>query len=166
MYKKLYLLFGFIALLVAIFVSLQFGGSSVNLFSLSETGKNILFNIRIPRILLGISAGLVLASSGGVLQGMLHNPLAEPYLLGISSGAALGSIIGLLLKKIFPDGDGSPYLWGKKSLSEGKKASYFGRRTWTLHYICQNKEEANKKYGQIRFQFVEWHSLLQLFGKE
>jgi len=101
MNKKLYLLFGFIALLIAIFISLQVGGSSINLFSLSETGKNILFNIRIPRIILGIAAGLVLATSGGVLQGMLHNPLAEPYLLGISSGAALGSIIGLLLKKIY-----------------------------------------------------------------
>ena len=101
MNKKLYFLFGFIALLIAVFISLQFGGSSINLFALSETGKNILFNIRIPRILLGIAAGLVLASSGGVLQGMLHNPLAEPYLLGISSGAALGSIIGLLLKKIY-----------------------------------------------------------------
>jgi len=101
MNKKLYLFFGFIALLTAIFISLQFGGSSINLFALSETSRNILFNIRIPRILLGIAAGLVLASSGGVLQGMLHNPLAEPYLLGISSGAALGSIIGLLLKKIY-----------------------------------------------------------------
>lgn len=101
MNKKLYILFGFIALLIVIFVSLQIGGSSVNLFSLTEISRNILFNIRIPRIILGIVAGLVLATSGGVLQGMLHNPLADPYLLGISSGAALGSIIGLLLKKIY-----------------------------------------------------------------
>ncbi|MDP8227662.1 MAG: iron ABC transporter permease [Candidatus Celaenobacter polaris] len=101
MNKKLYILFGFIALLIVIFVSLQIGGSSINLFSLTESSRNILFNIRIPRIILGIVAGLVLAISGGVLQGMLHNPLADPYLLGISSGAALGSIIGLLLKKIY-----------------------------------------------------------------
>ena len=101
MNKKLYLVFAFIALLIVVFISLQIGGSSVNLFSLSEIGRNILFNIRLPRILLGIAAGLILASTGGVLQGMLHNPLAEPYLLGISSGAALGSIIGLLLKKVY-----------------------------------------------------------------
>ena len=101
MNKKLAILIGFIALIVVVFISLQIGGSSINLFSLTESSRNILFNIRIPRIVLGIIAGLVLASSGGVLQGMLHNPLADPYLLGISSGAALGSIIGLLLKKIF-----------------------------------------------------------------
>ncbi|MBC8382371.1 MAG: iron ABC transporter permease [Candidatus Cloacimonetes bacterium] len=101
MNKKLAILIGFIALIVVVFISLQIGGSSINLFSLTESSRNILFNIRIPRIVLGIIAGLVLASSGGVLQGMLHNPLADPYLLGISSGAALGSIIGLLLKKIY-----------------------------------------------------------------
>ncbi len=101
MNKKLAILIGFIALIIVVFISLQIGSSSINLFSLTESSRNILFNIRIPRIVLGIVAGLVLASSGGVLQGMLHNPLAEPYLLGISSGAALGSIIGLLLNKIF-----------------------------------------------------------------
>ncbi|MEA3475676.1 MAG: iron chelate uptake ABC transporter family permease subunit [Candidatus Cloacimonadota bacterium] len=77
------------------------GSASVNIFSLSETGRDILFRIRIPRIVLGLITGLVLATSGGVLQGMLNNPLAEPYLLGISSGAALGSIIAIVLNKIF-----------------------------------------------------------------
>jgi len=77
------------------------GSTSVNIFSLSETGRDILFRIRIPRIVLGLITGLVLSTSGGVLQGMLNNPLAEPYLLGISSGAALGSIIAIVLNKIF-----------------------------------------------------------------
>ncbi len=90
-----------ITLIIVIFISLQFGGSSIHLFSLTEGAKNILLNIRIPRLLLGLAAGIVLATSGGVLQGMLHNPLAEPYLLGISSGAAFGSIAGLLLKKMY-----------------------------------------------------------------
>jgi iron complex transport system permease protein len=77
------------------------GSTSLNIFSLSETGKNILFGIRIPRIVLGLITGMVLATSGGVLQSMLNNPLAEPYLLGISSGAALGSIIAIVINKIF-----------------------------------------------------------------
>ena len=77
------------------------GSTSINVFSLTETARKILFGIRIPRILLGVITGMVLATSGGVLQGMLNNPLAEPYLLGISSGAALGSIIAIIINKIF-----------------------------------------------------------------
>ncbi|HEX37699.1 MAG TPA: iron ABC transporter permease [Candidatus Cloacimonetes bacterium] len=101
MNKKTAIPLSFIGLGVIILLALQFGGSSIHILSLSESAKNILLHIRIPRVLLGLSTGLVLATSGGVLQGMLHNPLAEPYLLGISSGAALGSIVGLLLKKVY-----------------------------------------------------------------
>lgn len=101
MNNKAVIPFSLVGLGVIVLLALQFGGSSIHLFSLSESAKNILLNIRIPRVMLGLAAGLVLATSGGVLQGMLHNPLAEPYLLGISSGAALGSIIGLLLRKVF-----------------------------------------------------------------
>lgn len=91
-----------VLILVAIVLFALFsGGVSIKIFSLSETGKNILFGIRIPRIILGLITGMVLATSGGVLQGMLNNPLAEPYLLGISSGAALGSIIAIVINKIF-----------------------------------------------------------------
>ncbi|MEA2103516.1 MAG: iron ABC transporter permease [Candidatus Cloacimonadota bacterium] len=90
-----------ISLIAIIIFSLLIGSVKVNIFSISEIGKNILFNIRIPRILLGLIAGMVLATSGGILQGMLNNPLAEPYLLGISSGAALGSIVALVIQKVF-----------------------------------------------------------------
>ena len=91
-----------ILILFAIILFALFTGStSINVFSLTDIGKKILFGIRIPRIILGLITGTVLATSGGVLQGMLNNPLAEPYLLGISSGAALGSIIAIVLNKIF-----------------------------------------------------------------
>lgn len=88
-------------LFAIILFALLTGSTSINLFSLTETPRKILFGIRIPRILLGVITGMVLATSGGVLQGMLNNPLAEPYLLGISSGAALGSIIAIVMNKIF-----------------------------------------------------------------
>jgi len=88
-------------LFAVILFALLTGSTSINLFSLTETARKILFGIRIPRILLGVITGMVLATSGGVLQGMLNNPLAEPYLLGISSGAALGSIIAIIINKIF-----------------------------------------------------------------
>jgi len=101
MRNRIVIIVSVLILAVIVVFALLIGSTSLNIFSLSETGKNILFGIRIPRIVLGLITGMVLATSGGVLQGMLNNPLAEPYLLGISSGAALGSIIAIVLNKIF-----------------------------------------------------------------
>ncbi|MFH1614375.1 MAG: iron ABC transporter permease [Planctomycetota bacterium] len=56
----------------------------------------IFVHFRLPRILLAAIVGASLASAGVVLQAILRNPLADPYILGISSGAALGAIIALL----------------------------------------------------------------------
>ncbi|MCK9602873.1 MAG: iron ABC transporter permease [Candidatus Omnitrophica bacterium] len=54
-------------------------------------------NLRILRILVAIVAGSGLAASGVVLQAILRNPLAEPYLLGTSSGAGLGAVIAIII---------------------------------------------------------------------
>ncbi len=54
---------------------------------------NIISEIRLPRLLLTLFAGMALAGIGSVYQLMLANPLAEPYILGISSGSAFGSIL-------------------------------------------------------------------------
>ncbi len=53
--------------------------------------NTILFDIRLPRILLAISVGAVLASTGAVMQGLFRNPLADPSLIGVSSGASVGA---------------------------------------------------------------------------
>jgi iron complex transport system permease protein len=53
----------------------------------------IVFDIRLPRIVLGLVVGAALAASGVVFQGLLRNPLADPYLLGLSGGAALGAVL-------------------------------------------------------------------------
>jgi iron complex transport system permease protein len=53
----------------------------------------ILWQVRVPRMLLTLLTGMVLGGVGSVYQLMLANPLAEPYILGISSGSALGSIL-------------------------------------------------------------------------
>lgn len=55
----------------------------------------IVREIRLPRIVLAALVGVALAVSGTVLQALLRNPLADPYVLGISSGAALGDIAAL-----------------------------------------------------------------------
>jgi len=58
----------------------------------SETQTNsILFDIRLPRILLALLVGAVLASTGAVMQGLFRNPLADPSLIGVSGGASVGA---------------------------------------------------------------------------
>jgi iron complex transport system permease protein len=58
--------------------------------------RTILEQVRLPRVLLGFLVGCSLASVGVVLQALLRNPLADPYVLGVSSGAALGAAMGVL----------------------------------------------------------------------
>ncbi|RLA79183.1 MAG: iron ABC transporter permease [Deltaproteobacteria bacterium] len=57
----------------------------------------ILFQVRLPRVLLGAAVGGALSVAGVVLQGMFRNPLVEPYTLGISGGAALGVSLAVVL---------------------------------------------------------------------
>lgn len=58
-----------------------------------ETAHNILWNIRIPRVVIAAIVGAALAIAGAAFQGLLKNPLADPYTLGISSGASVGAVI-------------------------------------------------------------------------
>ncbi|MEJ5378391.1 MAG: iron ABC transporter permease [bacterium] len=66
-------------------------------WSLDSTERSILLEIRLPRVLLTGIVGMGLAVSGVVLQSLLRNPLAEPFVLGISSGAALGALSSMAL---------------------------------------------------------------------
>ena len=78
-------------------LSAVFGNSS------STQIDTILFDIRLPRILLAIFVGAVLASTGAVMQGLFRNPLADPSLIGVSSGASVGAsgaLVGLSLVSI------------------------------------------------------------------
>jgi iron complex transport system permease protein len=59
--------------------------------------STIIRNIRAPRLLLGFMVGGSLAVSGAVLQALIHNPLADPYLLGISGGAAIAAVVVIAL---------------------------------------------------------------------
>ncbi|WP_199537376.1 FecCD family ABC transporter permease [Spongiactinospora gelatinilytica] len=56
----------------------------------------IVLDIRFPRVLLGAVVGAGLAAVGAVLQGVLRNPLADPYIIGASSGASLGAVLVIL----------------------------------------------------------------------
>lgn len=82
-----------------LFVSIFTGARFINPFNLDIIDRQILFSIRLPRVLVSILMGSALGASGAVLQGILRNPLADPYILGISSGAALMAAIGLIFGK-------------------------------------------------------------------
>lgn len=60
-----------------------------------EAARLILWEIRLPRAILGALIGAALGLAGAVLQGYLRNPLAEPGIIGVSSGATLGAVIVL-----------------------------------------------------------------------
>ncbi|MFC2091583.1 FecCD family ABC transporter permease, partial [Elusimicrobiota bacterium] len=60
------------------------------------TEYSIVFSIRLPRILLGMSIGGSLSLAGVILQSLFRNPLVEPYTLGISGGAALGVCLNIV----------------------------------------------------------------------
>jgi len=62
-----------------------------------ELANAIIWEIRLPRICMAIIAGAGLALTGAVMQGVLQNPLAEPFTLGISSAAASGAAIAIVL---------------------------------------------------------------------
>ena len=62
----------------------------------SMTTDTILLHLRMPRVFLGFVVGSSLASVGVILQALLRNPLADPYILGVSSGSALGVSLAVL----------------------------------------------------------------------
>ena len=75
------------------------------LFQNPETTKEIVvWDLRLPRILLGILAGIGLAIAGTAMQGVVRNPLASPYTLGIASAAGFGAAVAILLGAGFVTG--------------------------------------------------------------
>jgi len=64
-------------------------------YSMSQ--RNIIWNLRLPRVLTSIVAGMALALAGVVFQALFHNPMADPCVLGISSGAAFGVALAAFL---------------------------------------------------------------------
>ncbi|PLS68473.1 MAG: iron ABC transporter [Cyanobacteria bacterium M5B4] len=61
-----------------------------------ELNQTIVWDLRLPRVLLAVLVGASLGISGSLMQGMLRNGLADPYLLGISAGAGLAAVIPLI----------------------------------------------------------------------
>lgn len=96
-----------ITLIIGIFittiVSILIGSVSIPLeyiFFLEKAPdyiKTIIFNLRLPRIMMALLIGMMLASSGTVVQTVFQNPLADPYIIGIAASATFGAVIAFAL---------------------------------------------------------------------
>ncbi|RDV13147.1 iron ABC transporter permease [Pontibacter diazotrophicus] len=102
MSRALYFLFAFFLILVVLVLGLQVGSFESDLGTLTEallhynpndTTHFVLVHLRLPRLLLALVVGASLALAGYLMQAMVNNGLADPYLLGTASGASLGAII-------------------------------------------------------------------------
>jgi iron complex transport system permease protein len=73
-------------------------GQRIDLSHVSEAHQSILLHIRLPRILLSLLVGCSLSIVGTAMQGMLKNPMADPFIIGTSSGAALGAATAIVFR--------------------------------------------------------------------
>lgn len=62
-----------------------------------ELARTVLFDVRLPRVLLAMLVGAALSGSGAALQTLFRNPLVDPYVLGLSAGAAFGAALALAI---------------------------------------------------------------------
>ncbi len=117
--KRLLILGLFVSPLIVFLFSLTLGPSDISLSDLgkillsplaksgegavSPVQRDIVFAIRLPRLLLGLAVGAALSVSGASLQAVFKNPLVNEYILGISSGAAFGASLSIVvLGQAFP----------------------------------------------------------------
>ena len=92
----------------------------------------ILFDIRLPRIVMAIFVGAVLASTGAVMQGLFRNPLADPSLIGVSSGASVGASLMIVTAGGFIQGGA---LVGLSLVAVGAFVGGFGATLLVLSLI-------------------------------
>ncbi|MCL1137798.1 FecCD family ABC transporter permease [Shewanella pneumatophori] len=71
--------------------------TQLDMGSVAPHEQLVINNVRLPRTLLALAVGAVLAQCGAVMQGLFRNPLADPGIIGVSSGAALGAAICIVL---------------------------------------------------------------------
>lgn len=118
-----------IVIFVLIFAgSLIIGPRVINPLAMDDTTREILFSIRAPRSIVAVLMGMALGASGAVLQGILRNPLADPYVLGISSGASLTAAFGILGGLTFLGGFTIPALAFAGALITGTLVGVMGWR--------------------------------------
>lgn len=104
---------GLIAVLIATSaISVSVGASQASLTTavsdliqgrpLSDLNRVVLWDVRLPRLAMGVLVGAALAVSGVVMQGLFRNPLADPGIVGVSAGAGLGAITAIVFGGLLP----------------------------------------------------------------
>jgi iron complex transport system permease protein len=96
---------GLVALVVALFWGIRVGAVPFSVYDIwnvfiapaSNEAYQIIYNIRVPRVLVGALTGINLALAGCILQGVLRNPLADPGIIGVSAGAGLAAMSVMIL---------------------------------------------------------------------
>jgi iron complex transport system permease protein len=88
-----------LVLLASVVVGLAVGAQQIHPASIltDRFTRVLFFRLRLPRVLLGLVIGASLGVTGGALQALFRNPLADPYTLGVSGGGALGASIAIAL---------------------------------------------------------------------
>lgn len=109
---RLAILFLCLMLALSVFLSLTSGASNASVVrvirdwftgaapadaALAARDQLIVYDIRMPRVLLGVLIGAALAVCGAVMQGLFRNPLADPGLIGVSAGSSLGAVAIIVL---------------------------------------------------------------------
>jgi iron complex transport system permease protein len=104
-------------LLVACFFSITLGARSITLatiwhaftgFDPASAAETVIWQMRLPRTLLGLAAGAALGAGGAVLQGVTRNPLADPGIMGINAGAAACIVAAIMVLGVQSPG---AYVW-------------------------------------------------------
>ncbi len=91
--------------ILGLILSIKLGAISISwtdlyniiIYGDSPKTAQVLYNIRLPRIIIGFLTGMNLALAGCILQGILRNPLADPGIIGITSGAGLAAMVIMIL---------------------------------------------------------------------
>lgn len=133
-YKTLILLALMALLIFTVGVAITFGAYSISvidvyrivvahvsplgdLSNVARLHNTIVWELRIPRVLLAVTVGTALATAGAVFQGCFRNPLVEPFILGVSSGAAFGAALGIVFTRFFISIQLSAFVFGSLAVA-------------------------------------------------
>ena len=104
--KKIYIILTMLLIILSL-TALKLGNIEIsvkdifNVFlnrkEVDDSVRTIILNIRLPRIIMALLIGMLLASSGTVVQTVFQNPLADPYIIGIAASATFGAVIAYVL---------------------------------------------------------------------
>lgn len=104
--KKIFLIFSIAVVLILVCLSLTIGSYDLSIHDIfkiitgqkvSKIQENVFYNLRLPRVIMGLFTGLALGLAGSVYQMLFSNPLASPDLTGVASGAGLGAAIAIVI---------------------------------------------------------------------